>query len=101
MDQDDCSDCRACTWKAEQGTKGRQSCFDAGKTEIPAPECNLNGLTPIDRLMPEVELGDNSKIRRIQQCERGRGFYIVDVTKDIETYMVCKREHWLLLSWRY
>ena len=65
MDQDNCSDCGACTWKAEQGTKGRRPCCDAGKTEIPAPECDLNDLTPIDRLMSEVELGDNGKMRRI------------------------------------
>ena len=72
MDQGDCSDCGACTWKAEQGTKRHQPCCNAGKTEIPAPECDLNDLTPIDRLMSEVELGDNGKIQRTHQC---RQFY--------------------------
>ena len=37
------------------------------KTEIPAPEYDLNDLTPIDCLMSEVELGDNSKMRRTKQ----------------------------------
>ena len=29
----------------------------------------------------------------IMAPEGGRGFYIMDVAKDIETYVVCKREH--------
>ena len=70
MDQDECSDRGARTWKAEQGTKGRRPCCDAGKTEIPAPECDLNDLMPIDRLMSEVELGDNGKMRRTQRCRQ-------------------------------
>ena len=65
-----CSDCGARTWKAERGTKGRRPCCDAGKTEIPAPECDLNDLMPIDRLMSEAELGDNGKMRRIQRCRQ-------------------------------
>ena len=62
MDQDDCSDCGARTWKAEQGIKGQRPCCDAGKTEIPAPDCDLNGFMLIDCLISEVGLGDNGKV---------------------------------------
>ena len=66
MDQDNCSDCGAYTQKAEQGIKGRRPCCDAGKNDIPAPECDLNDPTPINCLMSEVELGDNGKMQRTQ-----------------------------------
>ena len=82
MDQDDCSDCGARTWKVEQGTKRRRPCCDAGKTEIPAPECDLNDLIPSDYLISEVELGDKGKMQRTQQC---RQFYenIVDYNNSV------------------
>ena len=62
MNQNDCSDCGARTWKAEQGIKGQKWCCDAGKTEIPAPDCDFNDFMPIDYLMSEVELEDNGKV---------------------------------------
>jgi len=70
MDGDDCPLCGARTWKAERGKGGRRPCCDAGKTEIPAPECDLNDLTPIDRLMSEVEFGEDGKMRRTRRCKQ-------------------------------
>jgi hypothetical protein len=70
MDEDDCTLCGARTWKAERGKGGRRPCCDAGKTEIPAPECDLNDPTPIDRLMSEVEVGDDGKMRRTRRCKQ-------------------------------
>ena len=70
MDSDDCPLYGARTWKAERGKGGRRPCCDAGKTEIPAPECDLNDLTPIDRLMSEVEFGEDGKMRRTRRCKQ-------------------------------
>ena len=54
MNEDDCTLCGARTWKAERGKGGRRPCCDAGKTEIPAPECDLNDLTPIRALSNSI-----------------------------------------------
>lgn len=70
IDEDDCPKCGACTWKAEQGKNDCRPCCDAGKTEIPAPECDFNDISPIDRLMYEVELGEDRKLHCTRQYKQ-------------------------------
>ena len=70
MDEDDCPLCGARTWKAERGKSGRRPCCDAGKTEIPAPECQLNELTAVDRMMSALEFGPDGKMRRTREYKQ-------------------------------
>jgi hypothetical protein len=37
---------------------------------VPASECDLNDLTPIDRLMSEAEVEEDGKMRRTRRCKQ-------------------------------